>query len=306
MENKKPSFGEYLMKGAVVRNPVLIQLAGICTVAAVSSSLYSGLFFSAVFTAVTLLNCLFASLFLKKVQRPVRVIFYLFVSLAVICPLMYLFEVKGTGLGETVRLYLPLLAVNSVTAVHCEQFAVKHPPLDSVKDAISVSIGYSAVMIALSLVREVLGRGELAGRKLPGNFALPGLLMPFGSFVILGFFAVGLKWYISRYQPEMYEETAVNIKTARLNFREKEESGEAPETEASPEEQAAFLFGNEAEDELFTEFWVENPLNSENIVENIAALTQKNEQFGNEAQERMNELLGRLDRNLDFDKKDDK
>lgn len=294
MENEKLTFGKQLFKGAVIANPVLIGLAGICPAAAISVDLFTGLFFSLMFTLITVINCFIASLFLKKVPRTIRVIIYLFVSLGVICPAMKFFA--GAGLSETAKLYLPLLAANSVTAVHCEQFAVKNSPGAALKDAISVSIGFSAVMALISAVREILGSGSIAGHGLNMPAPLPGLLMPFGSFILLGFAAMLLKWYISRFRPELYDETAINIKTGKVSFRDSTAPGDEPPAPS----QAEFLFGEQAEDELFTEFWLETP-SSESIVQNIADAAKENKQYGEQAEERMNELLRKLNADLGLD-----
>lgn len=79
-------------------------------------------------------------------------------------------------------IFLPLLAVNSLIALHCERFAVKHNFKATALDAVSAGFSYAAVILIVGVVREILGSGTVYSVKLNIPVKLPGLLMPFGGF----------------------------------------------------------------------------------------------------------------------------
>lgn len=209
-----------IFKGAFIFNPVLVQLVGICPIVAAAGSVTSALLLSAAFAADMIVTCVIASAAMKDFPRYLRVALYLLFGLAIVCPMMYVLEeAMQLSLPLGTSIYLPLMAINSVAAVHCEQFSVKNSVRDSFADALAVSIGYSAVFVITGAIREYLGSGTLAGRALPLPFKLSGMLMPFGGLIVLAYLAVLLKWYISRFHPEYLGETIMKIQNTSFSAR---------------------------------------------------------------------------------------
>ncbi len=310
-ENKNS--GGTVLKGAVIFNPVLIQLAGLCLVAAASSDVITALVFSVVFMADTLICCFTASLLLKKIPRWLRVAFSLIIGSAVIYPVARASEITGISLNPRMQMYLPLLALNSVTSVHCEQYAVKHSVGKAVEDAFAVSVGFGAVMMILGMIREVLGNGTFAGLDIGITVKLSGLLMPFGAFIVLGYLAMALKWYINKYRPEYNEQTAMRIRRTKVSLRkgkiyEPEESSDdsASSEPDEPQEEGItemeFLFGNAPEEfEIFTEFWSPGVITARDIVTDMENLSKEHEQFSSETDRRVEELFTNMDSTIDFE-----
>ena len=296
-----------ILKGAVIFNPVLIQLAGICIAAAASTDVITALSFLVVFMVDTLICCFLASLLFKRLPRWLRVALYLIIGAGCIFPFAYFAEKTGISLNTRMQMYLPLLAVNSVTAVHCEQFAVKNPVGKSVADAFAVSVGFGAVMLILGIIREIFGNGTFAGLDLGLVVRLKGLLMPFGAFVILGYLAMALKWYINKYRPEFNEKTAVKIKTSKAGLRKNDEEGENAEDSVQSGEdegitEMEFLFGNEPEEfEIFTEFWSPGVVTAQDVASDIANLREEHRQFSSETDRRVEELFTNMDSAVDFE-----
>jgi Na+-translocating ferredoxin:NAD+ oxidoreductase RnfE subunit len=310
-ENKNS--GGTVLKGAVIFNPVLIQLAGLCLVAAASSDVITALVFSVVFMADTLICCFTASLLLKKIPRWLRVAFYLIIGSAVIYPVARASEITGISLNPRMQMYLPLLALNSVTSVHCEQYAVKHSVGKAVEDAFAVSVGFGAVMMILGMIREVLGNGTFAGLDIGITVKLSGLLMPFGAFIVLGYLAMALKWYINKYRPEYNEQTAMRIRRTKVSLRkgkiyEPEESSDdsASSEPDEPQEEGItemeFLFGNEPEElEIFTEFWLPGEVDAQEVVSDMENMSKEHEQFNRETEQRVEEMFTSLEDSFNFE-----
>lgn len=302
MSRKKQSFSTIVLKGAVIFNPVLIQLAGICLVAAASTDVITAVLFSIVFSLVTLVNCLLASLLFKKLPRWVRVALYVIIGLAIVCPISYAVELLELPFNSRVQMYMPLLAVNSVTSVHCEQFSVKHSVKESLQDAVAVSIGFGGVMLILGILREVIGTASFAGLSLGLDSQLSGMVMPFGGFIILGYIAMFLKWYINKYCPEFNEQTSMRIKRSKVKLRE----GEVEEPEETEQienvTEVEFLFGNEPEEvEVFKEFWMPSDITTVEVVEDIDNMSREHEQYGIDTDKRIEDLFKEMDTTLSFD-----
>ena len=238
------SFRDVFVRGAVIFNPVLVQLAGLCPVVAASTSLKSAAMLSAVAFAELIAVCVIASAFLKKVPRWVRMPLYLIVGLALICPILWYIEAKTLiNLSLSMKIYIPLIAINSVVAVHCEQFAVKNSVRLAFYDAAAVGIGASAVFISVGVLRELLGNATIGDMPVNIPVTFKGMLMPFGCLVILGFMAALLKAFVSKKYPEYIENGVLVAK--------KEEPSEPAPTQASaePEEQTEEALPEQTDDE---------------------------------------------------------
>lgn len=253
MKNENISFKDMFIKGAVIFNPVLVQLVELCPAVAASTSLVNAAVLSVVLCADLIITCLLASALMKKVPRWIRVPLYLLIGIAIICPVLWIVETKTLiTLSLGMKIYIPLIAVNSVTAVHCEQFSVKNSVKLAVYDAAAVGIGSSIVLILVGALRELLGASSLGGVALDLPVAFKGMLLPFGSLVILGFAAATLKAFIAEKYPEYLEESGPVVKKTK---------------KAVPKPQPAEESGEIEEVELFDEFWasetVETPAEKE-------------------------------------------
>lgn len=175
--------------GGYLRNPVFVQVIGICPVAAAATSLFNSLILSAVFTVSLILCELTASLLLKKVPRWVRTGIYIIIGIGVVFPVMYYLEEKGSPVFASLGIYLPLMAMSSFNCVHCEKYAVKHSVKESFYDAVASSIGYSAVLIVVGIIREIFGSGTIAALNIAPINGFSGVLMPFGGLFIIGLLA---------------------------------------------------------------------------------------------------------------------
>lgn len=201
--NSGLSFKEVFKKGAILYNPVLVQLVGLCPVIAASTTFNQAAMLSAAMCIELIAISVIASAFLKNLPRWVRVPLYLLTGLAIICPALYYLETYSLNdISLGMKIYLPLTAVNSVVAVHCEQFAVKNSVKLAFYDAAASGIGISVIFLITGAVREVLGRSTFAGVSVNIPVTLKGMALPFGCLILLGFLAAGLKALSARLNPQ--------------------------------------------------------------------------------------------------------
>lgn len=197
--NKTPGL---LMKNAGIFNPVLVQAVGLCPVVAMATSVKSAALLAIISAVIITLSEFFASLFLKAVPRWVRIGIYIILGGAIVVPLMIFIERANASLFGSLGIYLPIMAVNSLNVLRCERFAVKISPLAALADGVTASLGYSAVLILVGFFREILGSSSLFDIQIFRSFSMPGLLLPFGGFLMLGFAGALLRTLISKFWPK--------------------------------------------------------------------------------------------------------
>lgn len=196
---------------AFIKNPVLFEAVGIAPVVAMAVSLKSALILAVISSVELVVIEMISCLLLKKVNRSFRVMIYAVLGVLINIPFYILFNNYAPNETSYVGIFLPLIAVNSLIALHCERVAVRNNFKETAVDAISAAIGYVVIIFIVGFFREVLGSGTIYSIdiKIPVKFS--GLLMPFGGFLILGFCAAFFKWVISKKYPDEKPEAAFNL-----------------------------------------------------------------------------------------------
>lgn len=252
MDNKSISFKDIFVKGAVIFNPVLVQLAGLCPVIAAATSLRNAALISVAFCAEIIVCCVFASVFLKKVPRWVRVPIHFMLGLLIVCPLLYYIESNVLiDLSLGMKIFIPIIAANSITAVHCEQFAVKNSVRLSFFDAAAAGIGTSFVFLLTGALREILGNGTIGGIAVDLPVTFRSAATPFGCLILLGFMAAVLKAVIMKKYPEYLEEGITFKSLSETKEPEKQEEKIEIKTEKIEETVAEEPVAEEVPEEFF-------------------------------------------------------
>ena len=196
-QNRSSLSARIFLQGVLLRNPVLVQVIGLCPAVAAAADLYVSALLSVLVTGLLILCECVASLLLKKVPRRVRVAIYFLIGLVICAETAFFLEQNAPELRERAGIYLSLMAASSVVALRCEKCAVKQKLRVSFLDALANGIGASLVLLTTGLVRGLLGSGMIGDRQIFSTPPLRGLAMPFGGFIVLGFLAAFLKWFCS-------------------------------------------------------------------------------------------------------------
>ncbi len=207
----KTSLAASIRNSAIVKNPVLFEAIGVAPVVAMATSVKTAIMLSVVSAAELVIIECFTSLALKKVKHQFRVMIYAVLGVLINLPLWMFFNTFAPNETANVSIFLPILAVNSLIALHCERVAVKSSVKDSFLDAVSASIGYILIIFIIAIIREVVGSGTFYGIKLNLPMQFKGLLLPFGAFLLLGFAAAFFKGMIKRKYPDETPEEAFNL-----------------------------------------------------------------------------------------------
>lgn len=188
-----------MLYGILIKNPVLVQVIGLCPAVAAAADIYVSALLSVLVTGLLILCECIASPVLKKVPGRIRVAIYFLIGLIACAETSFFLEKNAPDLLNSVGIYLPLMAASSVVALRAENFAVKKSFRLAFLDALANGMGTSLVLLTSGFVRGLLGSGMIGDYRVFTEPPLRGLAMPFGGFIVLGFSAAFLKWFISTF-----------------------------------------------------------------------------------------------------------
>ncbi len=186
-------------KGFWKENPILVMVLGLCPTLAVTTSAVNALTMGLAVVFVLTASSVIVSLIRNLVPKQVRIAVYI-VIIATFVTMVDLF-LKGyyLNLSKALGPYVPLIVVNCIILGRAESFASKNGVWYSVLDALGMSLGFTATLVFLGGIREILGMRTLFGVKILGEGFEPWvvMLLPPGAFITLGFM-VGAKNLIDK------------------------------------------------------------------------------------------------------------
>ena len=211
MSDRNRKIADGIRNSALIQNPVLFEAIGIAPIAAIAVSLKTAIILSVASCLELVIIELFTCLALKKVKSYFRMPVYAALGMLINLPVFMFFAKFTPNEALNVGIFLPLLAVNSLIALHCERFAVKNKMKDTFVDAISAAAGYAFVLLLVGTAREILGSGTIYSVDLHLPVQLTGLLAPFGGLLLVGFLAAAVKALIAKRYPEEDPEKAFSL-----------------------------------------------------------------------------------------------
>lgn len=177
---------QQLTKGIVRENPVLRLVLGTCPTLAVTTSAVNGIGMGVAATLVLLGSNVAISLLRKVIPDKVRIPAYITIIAAFVTIIQMLIKAFMPSIDEALGIYLPLIVVNCIILGRAEMFASKNPVLPSALDAVGMGIGFTAALIVMGSIRELLGAGTIFGLAVTKGYIEPMLVMilaPGGFFV---------------------------------------------------------------------------------------------------------------------------
>ena len=181
-----------LTNGIVKENPLLVLSIGLCSSLAVTTSMFNGLGMGLAMTFVLFMSELIISLFRKHIPDAIRLPIFIIVIAAFTTIVQLLLSAYVPALSDSLGVFLPLIVVNCIIMGRVEAFASKNSVGDSILDALGMGVGYTIVMVAISLIRELFGAGTLlAGTPLkieiiPEMYRIGLLNSAPGGFIVFG------------------------------------------------------------------------------------------------------------------------
>ena len=188
-------FSTQLKKGLVTENPVLVQLLGMCSTLAITTSVSNGLGMGVSVTAILICSNVVISLLRKIIPEQIRIAAYIVVIAGFVTMVDLLLQAFLPEIAQSLGVFIPLIVVNCIILARAESFASKNKPLAAALDGLCQGIGYTVVLLLMSGIREVLGSGTLAGGRIfPEEYGALMMVLPVGGFLTLGFLIAGMQW----------------------------------------------------------------------------------------------------------------
>lgn len=176
-------------------NPVLVQLVGLCSVLAVTTTTINGLSMGLAVTFVLLGSNIVISLLRKVIPGTIRIPAYIVVIATFVTLLQMFLNAYMQSIYEALGIFLPLIVVNCTILARAEAFASKNKLVPSIADALGMGLGFTFSVTILGAVRELFGSGTLFGGTGfeinvfgDGYPSIGVFLSPAGSFILLGIF----------------------------------------------------------------------------------------------------------------------
>ncbi len=149
--------------GIVKENPLLVLSIGLCSSLAVTTSVFNGIGMGLSMTFVLLMSEIIISLFRKLIPSAIRLPIFIIVIAAFTTIVQLLLQAYLPALSDSLGVFIPLIVVNCIIMGRVEAFSSKNSVGHSILDALGMGIGYTWVLAAISLVRELLGSGKIFG-----------------------------------------------------------------------------------------------------------------------------------------------
>ena len=188
------------MEGLLTQNPVLVQVLGMCSTMAITTSFFNGLGMGVAVLVILTLSNVIISLIRKIVPDKIRIAMFIVVIAGFVTVVDLFLQAFVPALAESLGVFIPLIVVNCIILGRAEGFASKNGVLASALDGIFQGIGYTWVLLVLCAVRELFGTGKLMGYQvMPASFQPLGILVqPVGGFMCLGVLIAVTQWAMKR------------------------------------------------------------------------------------------------------------
>ncbi len=207
-------FKEALTTPIFKDNPIALQILGVCSALAVTSSLKVTVVMCIALTLVTAFSNLFISAIRHHVPGNIRIIVQMIIIASLVIVVDQVLQAYAYGISKQLSVFVGLIITNCIVMGRAEAFAMKNPPFESFVDGIGNGLGYSVVLLCVGFFRELFGAGKLLGMEVlklvtDGGWYNPNglLLLPPSAFFLIAMFI----WALRSWKTEQVEETEFRV-----------------------------------------------------------------------------------------------
>ena len=201
------NFKKQFSEGLLTKNPVTVQLLGMCSTLAITTSLFNGIGMGLAVTVILICSNILISALRKVIPSQIRIAAYIVIIAGFVTIVDLAIQAFLPELSKSLGVFIPLIVVNCIILGRAEAFASKNGVLASAVDGICQGIGYTVALVIVCVIRELLGSGTFGGgilnggegiRIIPAQFPAMQMVMPVGGFLTLGFVIAGSQWLMKR------------------------------------------------------------------------------------------------------------
>ncbi|MDH3000459.1 NADH:ubiquinone reductase (Na(+)-transporting) subunit D [Chelonobacter oris] len=197
-----------LLSPILDNNPIALQILGICSALAVTTKLETAVVMGIAVIFVTAFSSFFISTIRNFIPNSVRIIVQMAIIASLVIVVDQVLRAYAYDISKQLSVFVGLIITNCIVMGRAEAFAMKEPPLDSFLDGIGNGLGYSAILIVVAFLRELIGSGKLFGVTVFETINNDGWYQPNGLFLLApsAFFIIGFViWLLRTFKPEQVE-----------------------------------------------------------------------------------------------------
>lgn len=208
------SIRDIVLRPILHTNPVIFQVLGICSALAVTSNMKTALAMSVGLTVVTMFASLFVSMIRNIIPNSIRIIVQMVIVASLVIIVDQILQAFAPAISKQLSVFVGLIITNCIVMGRLEAFAMKNGPGLSLLDGLGNGLGYSALLLAIGTVREILGSGTWFGLTVLPTVNNGGWYVPNGLMLLppSAFFLIGLLiWAVRAWKPEQQEKDEFRI-----------------------------------------------------------------------------------------------
>jgi Na+-transporting NADH:ubiquinone oxidoreductase subunit D len=182
-----------LLEPVVTNNPIALQILGICSALAVTSSMKVSFVMCIALTVVCAFSNFFVSSIRNYIPSSIRIIVQMIIIASLVIVVDQVLKAVAYDISKQLSVFVGLIITNCIVMGRAEAFAMKNPPIPSFLDGIGNGLGYSVILMIVAFIRELFGAGTLWGYEIfPGAtnggwYVANGMmLMPPSAFFLIG------------------------------------------------------------------------------------------------------------------------
>jgi Na+-transporting NADH:ubiquinone oxidoreductase subunit D len=192
----------------LAQNPVTLQILGICSALAVTTSMTTAFTMCVALTVVLMAASAVISAIRRHIPNAIRLILQITIIASLVIVADLVLQAYAYAVSQRLSIFVALIVTNCIVLGRAEAFAMSNPVGPSVLDALGNGLGYSAVLLTVAFVRELFGSGTLFGATVLRPAAQGGWFEPLGFLLLApsAFFLLGLLiWAIRSWRSEQAE-----------------------------------------------------------------------------------------------------
>ncbi len=214
------TYRSQLVDPLVDNNPITLQVLGICSALAVTSSMQVAFVMALAVTLVTGFSSLFISMLRNQIPSSIRIIVQMVIIASLVILVDQLLKAYAYEISKTLSVFVGLIITNCIVMGRAEAFAMKNPPVASFIDGVGNGLGYGLLLLVVGFFRELFGAGSLFGVTILETVNNGGWYVPNGMLLLppSAFFVIGLLiWGIRTWKPAQVEEREYKIQTVEAH-----------------------------------------------------------------------------------------
>ena len=174
--------------GIIHENPIFVQLIGMCSVLAITNSVQNSVGMGSAVIGVLVMSNIVISIMRKIIPSKIRIPIFIVVIATFVTMVEMFMKAYAQSLYLSLGIFIPLIVVNCLILARAESFASKNGVFYSAMDGLAMGLGYSAALLILGSIREIIGAGSFWGISLFGESFQPAAIFvaPPGAFILLG------------------------------------------------------------------------------------------------------------------------